>query len=237
MSSDPSPPTPGKPGASGDPGDNRSNFEGREDRLAVSAAHAAIMREKAEPREGREPTPLWLVGLFGVLLFWGGIYVQRYSGGYDALEFDELAVAGAPRAEQGDEAPVDPLVLGRRVYVNNCQVCHQADGEGLTGQYPPVAASEWVLADNPERLVRILLDGVSGPMNVRGRQYNNVMPAWHDVLNDRQIAAVLTYIRQEWGNTADAVEVDEVQSVREATQTRRGRMWTEAELLAIPIEE
>jgi mono/diheme cytochrome c family protein len=237
MSSEPSPPTPGKPGATGEPVDNRSDFEGREDRLAVSAAHAAIMREKSEPREGREPTPLWLVALFGVLLFWGGIYVQRYSGGYDALEFDELAVAGAGRAERGIEAPVDPLVLGRRVYVNNCQVCHQADGEGLAGHYPPVAASEWVLAGNPDRLVRILLDGVSGPMSVRGRQYNNVMPAWHAVLNDQQIAAVLTYIRQEWGNTADAVSADEVQSIREATQARRGRMWTEAELLAISIDE
>lgn len=208
----------------------------REDRLAVSAVHAAIMREKAEPREGREPTPLWLVGLFGLLLFWGGIYVQRYSGSYDPLQFDEHASAGGPRTGL-DVGPIDPLVLGRRVYVNNCQVCHQRDGQGLTGQYPPVAGSEWVLAGNPDRLVRILLDGLSGPVRVRDRQYNNVMPAWRDLLNDQQIAAVLTFIRQEWENAADPVSAEDVHALRETTQTQRGRMWTEAELLAIPLEE
>ena len=230
MSADPTrPPEDPKPGQSG--------FDSREDRLSVSSAHAAIMREKSEPREGREPTPLWLIALFGMLLFWGGLYVQRYSGNYEALEFDERAGIGAgPRAPDA-AAPVDPLVLGRRVYINNCQVCHQGDGEGLTGQYPPLAQSEWVLANNPERLIRILLDGMSGPVRVRGEQYNNVMPAWHDVLDDRQTAASLTFIRQEWGNQADVVTVDQVQTLREATQARRGRAWTEAELLAIPIEE
>jgi mono/diheme cytochrome c family protein len=230
MSVDPPPP-------SQDPKTSQPDSPSREDRLNVSAAHAAIMREKSEPREGREPTPLWLITLFGVLLFWGGLYVQRYSGNYEALVFDEQAGIGAgPRAPDAD-APVDPLVLGRRVYVNNCQVCHQGDGEGLTGQYPPLAKSEWVLTDNPERLIRIMLDGMSGPVRVRGQLYNNVMPAWHDVLNDQQIAAVLTYIRQEWGNETDLVTVDQVQTLRDTTQGRRGRMWTEAELLAIPIEE
>jgi mono/diheme cytochrome c family protein len=228
MSSHPDSPPPGVP-------DEQHDSPEREDRLAVSAVHAAIMREKSEPLEGREPTPLWLVGLFGVLLFWGGIYVQRYSGGFEALVFDEHA--GTTGGERAIEEPLDPLVLGRRVYVNNCQVCHQANGEGLSGQYPPVAGSEWVQAGDPQRLVRILLDGMSGPIQVRGRQYNNVMPAWRDVLNDRQIADVLTFIRQEWGNTADPVSIEEVQFLRESTQTRRGRMWTEAELLAIPMNE
>jgi mono/diheme cytochrome c family protein len=228
MSSHPDSPPPGAP-------DEQHDSPEREDRLAVSAVHAAIMREKSEPLEGREPTPLWLVGLFGVLLFWGGIYVQRYSGGFEALVFDEHA--GTTGGGRAIEEPLDPLVLGRRVYVNNCQVCHQANGEGLSGQYPPVAGSEWVQAGDPQRLVRILLDGMSGPIQVRGRQYNNVMPAWRDVLNDRQIADVLTFLRQEWGNTADPVSIEEVQIVRESTQTRRGRMWTEAELLAIPMNE
>jgi mono/diheme cytochrome c family protein len=230
MSSDSDPPTPRLPG------DDRVHSPEREDRLAVSEVHAAIMREKAEPREGREPTPLWLVGLFGLLLFWGGIYVQRYSGGYDPLQFDEHALAGGTRTGL-DVGPIDPLVLGRRVYVNNCQVCHQGDGQGLTGQYPPVAGSEWVLEANPDRLVRILLDGLSGPVRVRGQQYNSVMPAWRDLLDDQQIAAVLTFIRQEWENAADPVAAEDVQALREATQTRRARMWTEAELLAIPVEE
>jgi mono/diheme cytochrome c family protein len=230
MSADPTrPPEDPKPGQSG--------FDSREDRLSVSSAHAAIMREKSEPREGREPTPLWLIALFGMLLFWGGLYLQRYSGNYEALEFDERAVIGAGARAPNAAAPVDSLVLGRRVYVNNCQVCHQGDGEGLTGQFPPLAQSEWVLAKSPERLIRILLDGMSGPVRVRGEQYNSAMPAWHDVMDDEQTAAVLTFIRQEWGNEAEVVTVDQVQTLREATQARRGRAWTEAELLAIPIEE
>jgi mono/diheme cytochrome c family protein len=213
--------------------EDRPDFAERED-FAVSEEHAAIMREKSEPSEGREPTPIWLMALFGILLFWGGIYVQRYSGGYEALVFDERD-GGTRATGPGDGAPVDPLVLGRRTYVNNCQVCHQADGGGLAGQYPPVAGSEWVLAEDPGRLVRILLDGMSGPVRVRGQLYNNVMPAWRDLLSDQQIASVLTFIRNEWGNQARPVTPDEVQDLRELTLPHRGRMWTETDLLAIPM--
>jgi mono/diheme cytochrome c family protein len=136
---------------------------------------------------------------------------------------------------EGDTAaPVaqDPKILGRHIFMANCAACHQVTGLGLPGAYPPLAGSEW--AKGPyERIVRIVLGGLSGPITVKGTSFNSSMPSLGQSLRDVQLAAVLTYIRSEWDNNAPAVSSEKVKEIRASVGTRAGP-WSPEELLKIP---
>ena len=114
-----------------------------------------------------------------------------------------------------------------------CFTCHQPTGLGLPGQFPPLAGSDWVLGDK-ERLIKISINGLMGEIEVNGQKFNGAMPPPGippGSLTDSQIADVLTYIRNEWGNSASAVTASEVAAVRAATKDRGAmQMWTAAEL-------
>lgn len=100
---------------------------------------------------------------------------------------------------------------GKAVYAT-CQACHQADGKGLPGAFPPLAESEWV--NGPvENLIRIQLRGLQGPITVKGQQFNSVMPP-NATMSDDEIAAVLTYVRSNFGNKSSAVTADQVKALR-----------------------
>jgi mono/diheme cytochrome c family protein len=199
----------------------------------------ADSREPNEPVEDHPPLPLWLVTFVGTLLFWGGIYLQRYSGGYAAMVYDENA-SGLGPAKTNVVAQVNPYALGRRLFADTCAKCHQPDGQGLPGQYPPLVGSEWVLAPAPARMIRIVLDALQGPVVVKGTEFNNTMTPWRDTLTDQQIAAVITYVRtqKDWGHNASPVTAEEVADIRKTTKDRSAAgPWTVAELLAIPEHE
>ena len=117
---------------------------------------------------------------------------------------------------------------GRVLYEVSCGACHQADGEGKEGVASPLAGSEWVTGSE-RRLLRISLDGVRGPIEVKGRRYQLEMPALRHVYGDEDMAAILTYIRGAWGNSASAITADSVGQVRAET-ARRGDSWTAEEL-------
>ena len=103
---------------------------------------------------------------------------------------------------------------------------------GQPGLIPPLGGSEWVTG-NEKRLTMILLKGVMGPMKVKGASFNGVMPPWEAALNDKKIAAVLTYIRQEWGNKAGPITPAQVAAAKKEFAAKKVS-WTEAELLQIP---
>jgi glucose/arabinose dehydrogenase len=103
---------------------------------------------------------------------------------------------------------------GSALFLLNCAACHQADGRGLPGIFPPLARSDYLMADKT-RSIRIAIQGTSGPMVVNGVEYQGVMPA-PPSLDDQQVADILTYVRSAWGNEGDAVTLAEVQSVRAA---------------------
>lgn len=92
--------------------------------------------------------------------------------------------------------------------------------------YPPLQQTDWVVGDEG-RLIRLVLNGLAGPVVVNGEEYNNIMPA-HGSLSDDQIADVLTFVRQSFGNDASSISADDVHAVR-STNERRG-MWTAEEL-------
>jgi mono/diheme cytochrome c family protein len=196
----------------------------------LQKVHSILLREKPEPTEGYSPLPLMLLGLMSGLVFFSAIYLGRYSGGFDPLVYDERILPGM--LESG-RAPLvqDPKVIGKRVFAN-CAICHQTTGLGLPGAYPPLAGSEWAQGTE-NRIIRIVLNGLSGPITVKNTSFNNSMPAFGPLLRDEQIAAVLTYVRSEWGNNAPAVSPDKIKEIRAATAARTGQ-WSPEELLKIP---
>ena len=118
---------------------------------------------------------------------------------------------------------------GKQTFLGLCAACHQPTGKGLDGLAPPLADSEWVNG-NPERIVKVVMHGLRGPIKVKGNSYSYDMPA-AGFLSDGQIAAVLTYIRREWDHEADPVSLDLVMAVRKQTKDRTDA-WTELELSA-----
>jgi mono/diheme cytochrome c family protein len=119
---------------------------------------------------------------------------------------------------------------GKILFGATCAACHQGGGEGLEGKAPPLRNSPWLLGADA-RVIRIVLSGVKGPIHVRDEVINMEMPNL-GVLDDRQIASILTYARREWGHAADPVDPETVAKVRKETQGRPDA-WTEAELLKV----
>lgn len=116
---------------------------------------------------------------------------------------------------------------GKQTFAGLCAACHQTTGKGLDGLAPPLADSEWVNGD-PERIIKVVMHGLRGPIKVKGNSYSYDMPA-AGFLSDEQIAGVLTYIRREWDHEASPVPLDLVKKVRAETKGRTDA-WTEGEL-------
>lgn len=106
-------------------------------------------------------------------------------------------------------------VVASAVYTMYCGACHQRDGKGDGGRFPPLEGSEWVSGDKT-RLINVVLNGLSGPITVKGLPYSETMPAHGSFLNDAQVSEVLTYIRKSWGNNSDAISKEEVAAVRQS---------------------
>ena len=120
---------------------------------------------------------------------------------------------------------------GEPLYAAICGSCHQPNGRGLEGLAPPLLDSEWLLGP-PERTIRIVLQGVRGPIRVLGKTHTGDMPPL-GVLSDEQIASILTYVRRAWGHTASPVDVEDVRLIRVATAGHTDA-WSPEELNQIP---
>ena len=127
---------------------------------------------------------------------------------------------------------------GRELYALFCGVCHGHDGRGIQAVGSPLVGSDWVLANGPNRLIRIVLGGLHGPIRVRVREFNGKAPPLRDVMSDEQIAAVLTYTRNNngWGHALAPVSAREVRAIRAATESRV-TPWTATELLTVPLND
>lgn len=165
-----------------------------------------------------------------LLVCWGMVYFDQHSGWaephvyvpYRSLEEVNLYQPPPPSG-------VD-LALGRKKYEEICGLCHNPDGKGKPGQAPPFVGSDFVLG-SPARLIRIPQVGLSGLVTVAGQEYPGLpsMAAMGASLTDEQLAAVLTYIRQSWGNKASEVTPEQVKAVR-VEVGNRSQPWTVQEL-------
>ncbi|MBF0432150.1 MAG: cytochrome c [Fibrobacteria bacterium] len=103
---------------------------------------------------------------------------------------------------------------GANMYVMFCARCHQLDGKGIPGTYPPIYNSDYLMEDR-ERSIRILIYGQEGEITVNGEKYNGTMkPPEYPDLYDNEIAAILTYVRNNMGNSGDSVSTEEVTEIR-----------------------
>ncbi|APQ18415.1 PVC-type heme-binding CxxCH protein [Maribacter hydrothermalis] len=129
---------------------------------------------------------------------------------------------------------LEVFAKGKKIYETEgyCVTCHQESGTGLQkAGYPTLVGQEWVLGDE-ERLIKLALHGLYGPMNIMGNHYEGQVPmmAFKGLLNDDEIAAVLTYVRNSFGNKASVIDPNKVKEVREATKERNS-FYTADELL------
>ena len=205
----------------------------------VQQVHAAVQREKREPRVGAEPLSIWLIAVYGLAIFFGGAYLGRYSGNFsgDALdpyggEAQTMKKVGGPQgAQQATE--LSPRDRGKKIFAANCQTCHQANGQGVAGQYPPLAGSEFTIGGS-RRPAMIVLKGLQGPVKVKGQQYGTaVMQPWDKTLTDQKIADVLTYERSEWGNNASPVTAEQISALRKELASHP-ESFSEHDILAVP---
>ena len=176
--------------------------------------------------------------LFSFLLCFAGIYLDRYAGDFSAKVYNENSRAYAASAVPAAPKAFDMVAYGKKQFMSACVNCHQATGLGVPGVYPPLAGSEIAQGDE-QHLIRIVLFGLTGPVTVKGVTFPGVvqMPAFGEVpgggykWTDKQIAAVLTFVRQEWGNKAPAVAEATVTQIRKSVN--RDKPWTIPELMKV----
>ena len=151
----------------------------------------------------------------------GAIWRIRFTGKKRNFGARHLAAMEARKSmihirtpdRQRDNLRKDSGVRGEAVYQTYCLPCHQADGQGDDNRFPTLARTDWVTGDK-NRLINVLLQGLEGSIEVNGKSYNNVMPQ-HAFLKDEEVADVLTYIRQHFGNKAGGIEAEEVAALRD----------------------
>ena len=155
-------------------------------------------------------------GALGMLKVDGDDDLVIYSGKQDETIY--LPEGGAVQSIAQDESPVikakdktERVLFGQRIYEQNCLACHQANGQGVPGAFPPLAGSDYLLSD-PNRAIDVLLKGLSGEISVNGESYDGVMPAVS--LNDEQMANVLTYILNTWENNGGEITPKQVSELR-----------------------
>lgn len=210
--------------------------------VEVQEVHAAIQREKREPRVGLEPLSIWLIVVYGLAIFFGGAYLGRFSGKFSGDSLDPMLVptvakkGGGPQGPGGGAAELTPVDRGKKVFSANCQVCHQVDGQGSGAQgYPPLAGSE-ITNGGSRRAAMVVLKGLQGPITVKGKQYGSaVMQPWES-LGDQKVADVLTYERQAWGNKGGPVTKEQIAALRKELASHPGS-FTGPEIESAPDED
>ena len=158
-------------------------------------------------------------GALGMLTATGDEDLVIYSGKQDdRIYLPEGGAAQSMPSSGGAEVPAtrtleERIALGERSYKANCLACHQATGLGIPAAFPPLADSDYLMADKA-RSIDIVLNGLSGPITVNGASFDSVMPLLN--LPNDDVANILTYVRNSWGNEGDIVTLEEVQAVRAA---------------------
>lgn len=200
------------------------------------SAHEKLLGQQPDEKARYRLLPLNLLFLFSGLIFFGGTYLGRYAGHFSPSVFNENVPHGGGAGAAA--APANPVEVGKKLFNNAaCNTCHQPTGLGVPGAFPPLVNSDWVTGSE-ERLIRIVLHGITGPIKVNGADYNSAMPAFGRVAgsgynwSDDKIAAVLTYIRQEWGNQAGPITTEKVAEIR--AKEGDHKQWLAADLEKLP---
>lgn len=167
-------------------------------------------------------------GALGMIKVDGPENLAVYSGrevdavylGDKANDLTAVAEAATTLSSTGEVSIDQQISAGEALFAGTCSVCHQSNGEGLATVFPPLAAADYFLED-AGRAIDIVLNGLEGPITVNDQSYNSVMPPMSQ-LNDDEIANILSYALNSWGNAAGQVTADEVAERRAATERPPG---------------
>ena len=190
--------------------------------------HAELNNKKHPPTKGFLFAPLIFVFMFGCLIFVCSIQLAHSTN-----KFALHPIRDEPKlsAEQKEVIRLERKIeSGQKIFTMRCASCHQGNGLGIAGQFPPLAGSKWVTSD-PGLISKIIINGLKGEIQVKGETYGS-NPAQNMVavpIDDSEIAKVVTYVRQAWGNEASEVSKDEVSGFRAESSNQEGQ-WTGKQL-------
>jgi len=207
-----------------DDSNNASEFSDEE----IVKSHVELSKNKHEPTKSFLIAPLVFVFVFGCLIFVCSIQLAHTTNSFQLhppLEVVELS------AEEKEALRLERKISsGEKIFAGRCASCHQANGLGIEGQFPPLANSEWVSAD-PAVITSIILKGLKGEIVVDGKTYGTSAAVNMAAvpISDREISNVSTYVRQAWGNTSSEVTEDFVSQLR-AEQSAQQEQWVGSEL-------
>jgi mono/diheme cytochrome c family protein len=196
--------------------------------LNVARVHNATARENPDRFAESRPVSLW-VSLGAIALSAIGATYFGSNVGFGAagsVNYNKFGASYQPQPPPyegpGAEAgPVDPIAEGEKVYKSICVNCHQQNGLGVPGQYPPLDGSEWVIGSD-ERVAAIVGYGLSGPVTVKGQSFGAAVMVPHrpPVLTPKKLAYVISYIRNAWSNRAGTVAPEGIEEFLKRTGER-----------------
>lgn len=197
----------------------------------IVKSHVELTKIKHEPTKNFLMAPLVFVFLFGCLIFVCSIQLA-YSTNYFQLHPPIEVVELSPEEKEALRLE-RKITSGEKIFAARCASCHQANGLGIEGQFPPLAASEWVTADAGV-IANVILKGLKGEIVVNGKTYgaSAAVNMAAVPISDREIANVSTYVRQAWGNSAPEVTEDLVSELRSEYSSKQDQ-WVGNELRAL----
>lgn len=193
--------------------------------------HSKLNVEKHPPTKGFLSAPLIFVFVFGCLIFVCSIQLAHSTNQFqlhpptDVVELTD---------EEKETLRIErKLESGEKIFALRCASCHQANGLGIPGQYPPLDGSKWATSD-PALISYIILNGLKGEIVVKGEVYGTSAAVNMAAvpISDREIANVTTYVRQAWGNNSTEISTDEVSQFRQDTRAKQ-EQWTGDELVEL----
>jgi len=190
-------------------------------------------KSDGEPTASRSTAPMWIIVLTLMLMFLGMVYFDHHSGWFNSQVYGPYASAEELESYQPKTGEAAMLAHGKARYDQVCGLCHGLNGEGKPGQAPPLAGSEWVNTKGFERVAHIPLEGLSGQLTVKGQTWSLSMPAMGAAMSDEDLAEVLTYIRNSWGNKGSAVTAADIKALR-AKLGAHPQPLSEQQLKALP---
>ncbi|MCS6838288.1 MAG: cytochrome c [Bdellovibrionaceae bacterium] len=209
---------------------NNDTFDNRNLEVAP-----CVQEEAPEPEEGKNPWPyaVWL--FFGIMIGWGATYLALEVP-HGQVEFGDVRdqlksqmIRNSVEVTDSSETLNKSKVDGGQIYASVCASCHQASGQGLPGAFPPLDGSPWVI-QNKFIPAKIILKGLTGPIEVKGVTFNGVMPGFENQLSSEEIAAVVNFIRSQWSNReSDVLTGEEVQTLQKQLSGKK-TPWTADEL-------
>lgn len=192
----------------------------------------SVQENEPSVRSGTTFLSMWILGLLGVLTWWAFVYVDAQGGQFNSQVYAPYHTTNQLASFLPKDETVTAMLRGKQVYAQ-CTGCHQDNGQGNPALALPLAGSEWVTSEGVNRLIRIPLKGLTGPFKAAGKEMNAAMLAIGADMSDQQLADVLTYVRNSWGNKAPLVTPEQVAKIRAEIKDRTDA-YTQEELLKLP---